>query len=1037
MLRAIVSFSLRFRGIVIALACLAFGYGIYSALNAKLGVFPEFAPPQVVIQTEAPGFSSEQVETLVTQPIETVLLGMTDVASIRSRSIQGLSVITVTFRSGTNVYRARQLVEERLPVVSSRMPAGVLAPVMAPLTSATSVVFDVGITSSRLKPMDLWSIAYWTMRPRLLAVPGVAKIAIYGGGVKQLQIQVEPEHLLAYHLSITQVLAAARRATGVEGAGFVENANQRIVIRTEGQSITPAQLGNAVLAPLDGNSVRLRDVAKVKWAPQPLVGDASIFGKTGVILLVSSQYGANTLEVTEGTEAALRNLAPTLKREGITIYPHLFRAADFINTSIANMRSSLLIGGLLVAIVLTLFLYNVRTAFISLTAIPLSLLTAVIVLTHMGKTINTITLGGLAIAIGEVVDDAIIDVENIFRRLRENRESSNPRPVFNVILDASLEVRNAVVYATFVVALVFLPVISMTGVQGKIFAPLGMAYIFAIFASLAVALTLTPALCAVMLPNARQAGDTRFVRWLKGAHRRWLETLLSRPGMLVLGAGVLCAGAAVTLTFMGGSFLPRFQEDSFILHMAAVPGTSMRESMRVGGEVTKALLRDRDIKSVDLRVGRAVLGDDWHGPNQAEFDVRIKPRGGEDVAEAEDKIRGILAGFPGFDFSMNSVLTERIDETLSGETADVVIRVFGHNLDALDRAGNQVARILRQTRGAVDVRMVAPGRMPEMKVKLRPNRLIQFGFMPLDVLSAIRTAYQGSVVAETYNGNRIFGVSVILNPADRLDPDGIGSLLLQNSEGRLVPLRELASIRLGTGRYAILHDDGRREQVVTCNVEGRALESFVALAKKKIAAGVKLPLGSYIEFGGAAMARSRALHQILVDSAIAAVLIFILLYLAFGNLRNLTLVLINVPFALVGGVLAAWIGGGYLSLGSIVGFVTLFGITMRNSIMLISHFDHLVTKEGMPWGREAALRGASERLLPILMTATVTALGVLPLAIAAGTAGREIEGPMAIIILGGLFTSTVLNLLVLPSLALRWGRFEKSEPAESAPAPVA
>jgi CzcA family heavy metal efflux pump len=1023
MLRAIVAFSLRFRGVVIALACLAFGYGIYSALNAKLGVFPEFAPPQVVIQTEAPGLASEQVETLVTHPIENVLLGMNDVASIRSRSIQGLSVITIIFHEGTDIYRARQLVGERLLEVANEMPAGVPPPVMAPLTSATSVFLTVGLTSAKLKPMNLWSFAYWTMRPQLLAVPGVAKIAIYGGGVRQLQIQVRPRRLLAYRLSISQVLSAARRATGVEGAGFVENANQRIVIRTEGQSTTPAQLGQAVVASLDGAAVRLRDVAEVRWAPQPLTGDAGILGAPGVILVMSSQYGANTLEVTRGAESALRQLAPVAKGEGITLYPHLFRAADFIQTSVTDIRSSLLLGGLLVAIVLTLFLYNSRTAFISLTAIPLSLLIAVIVLREMGATLNTITLGGLAIAIGEVVDDAIIDVENIFRRLRENRTLANPRPSFNVILDASLEVRSAVVYATFVVALVFFPVLTMRGVQGKIFAPLGTAYILAILASLGVALTLTPALCAVMLPPATGEGDTRFVRRLKDAHRRWLEVLLDRPGVLIVGVVVLCVGAAATLPLFGGSFLPELQENSFIVHMAGVPGTSIPESMRMGREVTKALLHDPDVKSIAQRVGRAVLGDDTLGPQESEFDVTIKPRGGEDVDEAQDRIRKILGGFPGYDFGLNSFLTERIEETLSGETADVVVRIFGNDLEVLDREGNEVARILRGIRGGVDVRMVAPGGMPEMIVRLRPNRLIQFGFQPLDVLAAIRTAYQGTVVAQTYDRNRIFGVSVILNPADRRDPDAIGELLLQNREGDRIPLRELAAISLGAGRYAILHEGGRREQIVTCNVEGRALDSFVAQAQRKIGA-LKLARGTHVEFGGEAEARAGALRQIFLNSIIAAVLIFVLLFLAFGNLRNLTLVLINVPFALVGGILAAWLGGGYLSLGSIVGFVTLFGITMRNSIMMISHFEHLVGSEGMTWGRATVLRGASERLLPIMMTATVTALGVLPLALASQTPGREIEGPMAIIILGGLITSTALNLLVLPSLALRYGRFD-------------
>jgi len=1019
---------------VIALACLAFGYGVYAAVNAKLGVFPEFAPPQVVIQTEAPGLASEQVEALVTQPVESALLGMNDVSSIRSQSIQGLSVITVIFHEATDIFRDRQLVSERLLAVANEMPAGGSAPVMAPLTPATSWFLTIGLTSPKLKPMDLWSFAYWTIRPRMLAVPGVAKVEIYGGGVRQLQIQVQPRRLLAYGLSISQVLAAARRATGVEGAGFVENANQRIVIRTEGQSVTPAELGNAVLAPIAGSSVRLREVARVEWAPQPLIGDAAIQGTGGVILILAAQYGANTLEVTRRAEAALRDLVPAVKAQGITLFPRLFRIADFIQTSIAGIKSSLLLGGALVAIVLTLFLYNLRAAFISLTAIPLSLLVAVIVLNQIGATLNTITLGGLAIAIGEVVDDAIIDVENIFRRLGENRTSTDPRPVFNVLLDASLEVRSAVVYATFVVALVFFPVLNMAGVTGKIFAPLGVAYILAILASLGVALTLTPALCAVMLPRYNAGVETGFVRRLKQVHRRWLERLLDRPRVLFIAVGALCLTAAATLPFLGGSFLPQLQENSFIMHMAGIPGTSIRESMRMGRIVSAALLRDPEVKSIAQRAGRAVLGEDTGGPNESEFDVTVRPSAGEEVDEAQEKIRRILARFPGYDFGLNSFLTERIQETLSGQTADVVVSIFGNDLDLLDNAGNSVARILRGIQGGVDVRVQAPGGMPQMLVRLRPNRLVQFGFEPLDVLAAIESAYQGSVVAQTYDGNRIFGVSVILDPADRRDPEAIEGLLLQNEQGNLVPLRELASVSLGSGRYSILHDGGRRVQVVTCNVRGRALDSFVAEAQRKLAA-MSLPAGTYVEFSGAAEARASALRQILLNSLIAAVLVFVLLFLAFGSVRNLSLVLINVPFALVGGVLAGWVSGGYLSLGSIVGFVTLFGITMRNSIMMISHFEHLVVNEGAAWRRETALRGASERLLPILMTATVTALGVLPLALGSEKPGREIEGPMAIIILGGLLTSTILNLLVLPSLALRYGRFGQSRSVDPASVP--
>ncbi|MGH7932354.1 MAG: efflux RND transporter permease subunit [Candidatus Binataceae bacterium] len=1032
MLKAIVEFSLRFRGVVIALACVIVLYGLYVTEHAKLGVFPEFAPPQVAIQAEAPGFSPEQVETLVTQRIENALVGTVGLQSIRSQSIQGLSVVTVIFQGGTDIYLARQMVGEHLLEIMSQMPRGVAAPTMAPLTSATAVIMDIGLTSPTRSLMALRTFADWTLQPRLLAVPGVAHISIYGGGERELQVQVSPVRLLEYRLGISDVLAAARASTGVRGAGFVETANQRIVIHSEGQSITPQELGNAIIAHRDGASVRLNDVASVRWASAPPIGGALIMGQPGVILRVSIQYGANALEVTQGVDRALGDLAPVFKTQGIVLYPGLFRAASFVETTIHNVRDSLLLGGLLVAIVLALFLFNVRTAFISLTAIPLSLLTAIIVLQKMDVTLNTLTLGGLAIAIGEVVDDAIIDVENAFRRLNENRAAGNPRNAFEVILHASLEVRGAVVYATFVVALVFLPVLTMSGVQGRLFAPLGWAYILAIMASLAVALTVTPALCLVMLPNVKAAPETAFVRRLKSVHWRMLERASTNPELVVGGAAILCLLAIGALPFFGGSFLPELQERSFVLHMAAVPGTSLRESMRVGMEVTRALLQNPHIESVAQRVGRAELGEDTLGPHESEFDVKLKPLTDGDVDDIENGIRKMLANFPGYDFSMNSFLTERIQETLSGEQADVVVKIFGNDLDMLDREASQIAGVLERIRGATGVRVQSPGGMPQMVVRLNPAKLVQFGFRPLDVLDAIRTAYQGSDAAQVYEGNQVIDVVVILDDKDRRRPESVRNLMLRNGEGQLMPLGELATVTLAPGRYAIMHDGARRVQIVTCNTQGGNLASFVGTAEREIRRQVPLATGTYIEFSGAAEARAQSEREILVNSLIAAVAIMSLLFIAFGNVRNLMLVLVNVPFAFVGGVLAALVTGGWLSLGSMVGFVTLFGITMRNSIMMISHFEHLVSVEGMTWGPAAALRGASERLVPILMTAIVTALGLLPLAIGSGAPGREIEGPMAIIILGGLFTSTALNLLVLPTLALRYGGFGRlKDPIET------
>ncbi|HUY25919.1 MAG TPA: efflux RND transporter permease subunit [Candidatus Binataceae bacterium] len=1025
MLKAIVEFSIRLRGVVIALACLIVLYGLYVTYHAKLGVFPEFAPPEVVIQTEAPGFSPEQVETLVTQPIENALAGTIGLQSIRSQSIQGLSVATVVFKDGTDIYRARQLAGERLLEIASAMPAGVAAPAMAPLTSATAVIMDIGLTSvdsNQGALMALRTFADWTLRPRLLAVTGVAHISIYGGDERELQIQIDPARLVEHQLGIGDVTAAARAATGVRGAGFIETANQRVVIHSEGQSITPAQLGDAIVAHRKGSSVRLRDVAAVRWAPAPAIGGALIMGKPGVIAEVTIQFGANALDVTGRVDGALRDLGPLTRSEGIVVWPALFRAASFVTTTIDNVRFSLLLGGVLVAIVLVMFLHDLRTAFISLTAIPLSLLIAIITLQTAGVTLNTMTLGGLAIAIGEVVDDAIIDVENVLRRLGENRALAAPRPAFEVILDASLEVRGAVVYATFIVALVFLPVLAMSGVQGRIFAPLGWAYILAIMASLAVALTLTPALCYAMLSEHRVGADTALVKRLKSMHRRALERASANPDIVIGGAAILCLLALGVLPFFGGSFLPELQERSFVLHMVAVPGTSLRESMRAGGEVTKVLLANPHVQSAAQRIGRAELGEDTLGPQESEFDVRLKPLGGADVDDIEDALRKKLAGIPGFAFSMNSFLTERIQETLSGEQAGVVISVFGNDLDVLDREAGQIAAVLGRIRGATAVAVQSPGGMPQITVRLDRKRLVQFGFRPLDVLDAIASAYQGAIVAQVYDGIRVFDVCVILDPKDRRRPEAIGNLMLRNAQGQLMPLDELATVALTSGRYAILHSGARRVQVVTCNAGGD-LTSFVALAEREVRQRVPLAAGNYLEFSGAAQARAQAVHEIAINSSIAAVIVICLLFIALGSTRNLMLVLANVPFAFVGGVFAALVTGGWLSLGSLVGFVTLFGITMRNSIMMISHFEHLVESEGMTWGPEAALRGASERLTPILMTAIVTALGLLPLAIGSGSPGREIEGPMAIIILGGLFSSTALNLLVLPTMALRWGRF--------------
>jgi CzcA family heavy metal efflux pump len=1023
MIRTLIEFSIRFRGVVIALACVLTGYGIYVVRNAKYDVYPEFAPPEVIVQTEAPGLSPEQVEALVTQPIENNLNGVAGIESLRSESTQGLSVVTAVFEEHTDVYRARQVAGERLTEVSGQLPQGVKEPVMAPLTSAASMVLAIGLTSDTRSLMDIRTFADWTLRPRLLGVPGVAKAVIFGGEVRQLQIQVLPDRLAAFDLSITDVLDATRASTGVRGAGFVENNSQRIVLETQGQARTAAALGEAMVSHHKGLTVRLKDVARIEDAPAPPIGAAAINGKTGVMIMVSSQYLANTLEVTRELDKALAEIKPEVAAEGIILNDHIFRPANFITTSVHNINQSLMLGAVLVAAVLFIFLYNVRTAFISLTAIPLSLLIAVAVLNYMGMSLNTLTLGGLAIAIGEVVDDAIIDVENIFRRMRENKKLAAPLSVSRVVLNASLEVRGAVVYATFVVAMVFLPVRSMSGVQGRLFAPLAVAYILAIMASLVVALTLTPALSALLLPKAAEQNEPPFIIWLKKHYSELMSRLMARPVRVIASAAFLCVAAAAALPFFGSEFLPDLKEGHFIVHMSAVPGTSLNETLRLARALTVEFKKLPFVDSVMDQIGRGEQADDTWGVNYDEVHVELKPLEGGEAEAAEEKLRASLGKFPGVYFAMRRFLSERIEETISGSTADVAVKIFGEDLDVLDGKAKEVAKALQGVRGASDVQQDSPPGLPRMVIKLKPESLRQFGFRPVDVMETVATAYQGATVAQTYEGNRVFDVAVILENRIREDPSAIGSLLLSNSEGLRVPLRQLANVHEDSGRASVFHEGARRRQTVTCDVRGRDLESFVADAKRQVLSKVQFPTGTYAVFGGASDALEQARREILLFSLMAAAGILLLLAVVFRRLRHLMLVLANLPFALVGGVLAVFATGGLLTVGAMVGFVTLFGITMRNSMMMVAHYEHLVSKEGMIWSVATAIQGASERLVPVLMTAIVTALGLLPLALGSGEPGREIEGPMAVVILGGLVTSTALNLLVLPTLSLKYGRF--------------
>lgn len=1025
MLNSIVRFSVRFRGVVIALATAFFTYGVLVLGRAKYDVFPEFAPPQVAIQTEVPGFTPEQVEVLVTKPIEDAINGVPGVDVIRSQSIQGLSVITAVFSPGTNLYQARQTIAERLTTVARSLPISAKAPVMTPLTSSTGTVLVIGLTSATRSLRDLRTFADWTMKPQLLAVPGVARVSIFGGEVRQFQIQIDPAKLRAHGLGIADVVAAAGKATGVRGAGVIDNANERILVHTEGQLATPEVLAQSVVRAEGGGVLRLGDVGRVVEGSEPRIGAASIEEVPGVVINIDAQYASNIRDVTAAVESALGVIAPTIKSEQMVLHANLFRPANFIDLALGNVTHSLIIGGVLVSIVLLAFLADWGAAAVSLTAIPLSLLAAIVVLNLFGLSLNTLTIGGLAVAVGELADDAVIDVENILRRLRENRALPNPRPSWQVVIEASLEVRSSMVYATFIVILVFVPVLAMTGVQGAIFRPLALAYILAILASLAVALTVTPAMTLALLARrTRRAGEPRWLERVKAAYGRRIRALEQRPKTVMAVTGGMILIAVLMVPTFGGAFLPEFREGHYVIHMSAVPGTSLDESLRIGRLVTAVLRADPRVRLVAQRVGRAELAEDTWGTHYSEFEVDLVPLAGEEAESVAGDLRRRLAEIPGVNFAIKPFLTERIEETVTGQTAQVVVKLFGNDLDSLDAAAKTVASLASRVQGAEDVQLGSPDVTPEVGVSLRPDLLSAQGVSADDALSAVETATGGATAAQVFEGNRSIDVVVIMDPRSVQRAEDLADIPLAATGGRIVRLSQVADIARTSGRYMVAHEGARRLQTVTMNVRGRDVASFTA-DLQGVVRSAHLPRSVETEVGGTATAQTAAQHELLYRGLFTAAGIVMLLAVAFGSGRRVLLVLVNLPFALTGGVFALFGTGGLLSLGSLVGFVTLFGISTRNAIMLIAHYDHLVRVEGATWGLETAIRGAIERFSPVLMTATITWIGLVPLALGSGDPGREIEGPLAIVILGGLLTSTVLTLFVLPTLALRYGRFDR------------
>ena len=1039
MIAAIIRWSLRFPVVVCVLAGMLVLYGVLVLARARYDVFPEFVPPQAAVQTEAPGLVAEQVELLVTLPIEQAISGASGVQAVRSETISGLSVVIVVFQENIDPYRARQIVAEALGQVSARLPLGVKPPKLEPLTSSTMDLLKLGFVSEALSPMQLRDLVQWTIRPRLLAVPGVARATLYGGDERQLQVQVEPRELNARDLAFSDVVAAVRSATGVRGGGFIETPNQRVLIESRGQTLDAAALGAAVVpaasvapaataAPAAAATpLRLRDFASVTDGVAPKFGDTLIMGRPGVLLNLSSQYGANTLIVTRALEAALAELAPALRARGVTLYGGLHRPANFIETALAGIRLDVVLGAVLITLVLFLFLRDLRSVLVAFVSIPLALLAAVIAVDAVGWTINTMTLGGLAVALGVVVDDAIIGVENIVRRLRGTH--AHGLEARDIIQKASVEVRAPVVYATFVVVLVLAPMLLLSGLQGSFFGPLAASFSLATLASLVVALTVTPAAALLLLTRTEPHAEGAWLTRLKDRHESLLRRWSAFPRRVIIASAIVTLLAAAALPFFGSELMPPFREGHFVVQALATPGTSLTAMKTLGARVAGDLVAIPGIVTVEQTMGRAESGEDTWEPNRSEFHIELKHMSGRAEGAIQAAIRAALQHYPSLRTEVLTFLGDRLSESLSGETAPVAINVFGPDLDELDRVAYEIAAVARTVPGASDVQVQAPAGAPFLRVDLKPERLGQYGFTAADVLDTVETAYEGTTAAQVYDANKVIDLTVRLPPAERIDPEAIGQLLVRTASGVTVPLKELATLSLTEGRTGIMHEGARRRQVVTLNPTTSDIGGFVAKLENAVARRVKLPPTVYLQFAGAASGQRQARRELLVHSALAALGIMLLLSVAFRDARSVTLILATTPFALVGGVLAVALTGATLSIGSLVGFVTLFGIAARNAILLIAHVGHLVTLEGAQWSLPTVLRGTRERLVPILMTALVTALGLLPLALGSGEAGREVQGPMASVILGGLATSTLMTLLVLPVLIWRFGPLGRADAA--------
>jgi CzcA family heavy metal efflux pump len=1016
MLNKIINFALHNRLIVVIASVLLIVFGTFTATRMEVDVFPDLTAPTVVVLTEAHGMAPEEVEKLVTFPLETSVNGATNVRRVRSSSSSGISIVWIEFEWNTDIYQARQIINEKIASVAERLPDNVGNPTMAPQSSIMGEVMFISLTADSTSMMDVRTIADWTIRPRLLATGGVAQVIVNGGEYKQYQILASPDKMKFYDVTLSELLEASQEANGNSSGGFMNEYGNEYIIKGTGRTSDIDDLSKSAIKVVNGNTIKIEDVAEIKIGAAPKIGDAAKSGKPAVVMTIQKQPATNTLELTDKIDAVVTDLEKTLPKD-IHVDTHVFRQADFINASISNIQKTLMEGTIFVIVILFLFLMNWRATIISLLAIPISLIVAILTLKWMGFTINTMSLGGMAIAIGDLVDDAIIDVENVYKRLKENARlpQEQQKNKFTVIFDASFEIRHSVINATFIIIVAFIPLFFLSGMEGRLLAPLGIAFIVALFASLIVSITLTPVLCSYLLTDDKMLKKQHKESWLvERLQNIYVNALIRAMHMkkTIIGAAIgLFVIALILMSQLGRSFLPEFNEGSLVISVVSLPGISLDESNKIGTQVEKALLTIPEIKVTTRRTGRAELDEHAQGVNAAEIEVPFTL----DEREREEfmaDVREKLAGVSGANITIGQPIGHRIDHMLSGTRANIAIKIFGTDLNKLFTLSNQIKGEIQNIEGLVDLSVEQQTEIPQVQIKPKRDMLNHYGITIGEFNEFVDVAFAGEKVSEIYEGNRTFDMVLKYDDDNRGKIENITNTMIDTHDGQKIPLEYVADVVSTSGPNTINRENVQRKTVVSANVAGRDQKSVVEEIKKAINEKIKLPEGYHIEYGGQFEAEAEASKTLMYTSIISLLIIFLILFQEFRKFKTASIILLNLPLALIGGVLSIYFTSGILSIPAIIGFITLFGVATRNGILLVSHYKTL-QQEGHDL-YETVMQGSKDRLSPILMTALTAGLALIPLAIASDLPGNEIQSPMAKVILGGLLTSTLLNIFIVP-----------------------